>query len=279
MKLSNSDVDEFYGLYILLLEYTNDVLAIADIADDNFTNLPLEKKIEIRNALYDNDLFSNFIEENPYGFTEKQLDIIREWQQKHLRGRFIIVRYLKKYTVFLDQEKEVAYGVYSLSEPLEKILKVKPIMVETVLLPFKNRIVYDGLLHVFPVFFGSGIRRNIEDSYRKAKMKGILESLDEKPKELDEKDMLIFYLNSKEREFYRKEIDRLKQKYPEVYFREAGKIESRKLKRKLKMLGAKGWFAVLEDVVVASGETREEVEKIVEKVLTGKSHLVYVFKV
>lgn len=49
---------------------------------------------------------------------------------------------------------------------------------ETVLLPFKDRIVYDGLLSGYNISFGGGIKRMLNDSYRRAKERqGIVTSL------------------------------------------------------------------------------------------------------
>jgi hypothetical protein len=49
-----------------------------------------------------------------------------------------------------------------------------PKIVDATLLPFKNRIIYDGTLSSFNIVFGSGIRRSIDDSYRQAKSMGII---------------------------------------------------------------------------------------------------------
>ena len=46
-----------------------------------------------------------------------------------------------------------------------------PVWTETVLLPFKNMIVYDGLLSSYNISFGSGIRRELNESYKDAKQR------------------------------------------------------------------------------------------------------------
>ena len=52
-----------------------------------------------------------------------------------------------------------------------------PKIVDAILLPFKNRIIYDGTLSSFNIIFGSDIRRSIDDSYRQAKSTGIMTTL------------------------------------------------------------------------------------------------------
>jgi len=82
--------------------------------------------------------------------------------------------------VFLDAgDPPTAYGVVALTEPFEDLIgSYLPRMVETVLLPFQGRIVYDGLLSGYNISFGGGIKRSLNDSYRQAKSRqGIVTSL------------------------------------------------------------------------------------------------------
>ena len=46
--------------------------------------------------------------------------------------------------------------------------------IETILLSFKGKIVYDGFLRFYNVFFGSGIRSELKQSYLIAKDNGVL---------------------------------------------------------------------------------------------------------
>lgn len=57
-----------------------------------------------------------------------------------------------------------------------------PILVEAVLLPFRDQIVFDGILKPYRIIFGGGIRSNLNDVYRDAKERfGIITSLVPKP--------------------------------------------------------------------------------------------------
>ena len=59
-----------------------------------------------------------------------------------------------------------------------------------------------------------------------------------------------------------------------------GKANSRALKKNLKRVGVKrGWFAVANNVIVASSKTKEDLEKQVEEIIPnhGKES-VYIFK-
>jgi hypothetical protein len=115
----------------------------------------------------------------PAHLSDDELDIVRSW--RHLvAGRFYVFRELKKYTVFLSTDKQpVAYGVLALSQPFEDLIGPHlPVLTQTVLLPFKNRIVYDGLMSSYNVSFGPGIRRNLNEDFKTAKARhGIVTSL------------------------------------------------------------------------------------------------------
>jgi hypothetical protein len=68
-----------------------------------------------------------------------------------------------------------------LFEPVDYVLggRPLPVYVKAVLLPFKGRIIYDGLMQSYSVYFGGGISGNAANQYRAAKLKGkIIESLD-----------------------------------------------------------------------------------------------------
>ena len=69
----------------------------------------------------------------------------------------------------------------ALIEPLQVVLGSRPLpaYVKTVLLPFKGKIIYDGLLEGYNIFFGGGISTDMSNTYRAAKQQGkVIESLD-----------------------------------------------------------------------------------------------------
>ncbi|MCL2772213.1 MAG: hypothetical protein FWD71_02590 [Oscillospiraceae bacterium] len=75
------------------------------------------------------------------------------------------------------------YGVCGISNPIKATAPYEvPYIVDTVLLPFKDKIIYDGFIGVYPVSFGKGIRDSMKEMYEKAKeMVGIIENMDESP--------------------------------------------------------------------------------------------------
>lgn len=63
--------------------------------------------------------------------------------------------------------------MHGILDPLDEVLPsyVLPQMVQAVLLPFKGKIIYDGLLSGYNVHFGGGIRSNLNRIYTIAKQR------------------------------------------------------------------------------------------------------------
>jgi hypothetical protein len=97
-----------------------------------------------------------------------------------VRGTFFVLRHLKKYSIFLAEAPQAhAYGVVGLVSPFEELIgPYLPRAVQAVLLPFEDRITYDGLLSGYSVSFGAGIRRSLDVAYRNAREReGIVTAL------------------------------------------------------------------------------------------------------
>lgn len=183
MKLSTQDAGLFFKLMWSLQTYVNLKLEIIpDIGTvDEYQKLPSSEKLPVREALYDNiELVDAYLEGNPQKLSEEELEIIKSWK-KFQRGDFFIERLLKKYAIFIRDEK--VYGVLALSETLEDVLPYArwPYYAKTVLIPFKSKVIYDGLLQGYAVSFGSGIKATLRETYMAAKQTGrIIECFDPK---------------------------------------------------------------------------------------------------
>jgi hypothetical protein len=236
MNLPEKDVKLFYRLYHPLLAYANAKFDLLDIeSPEEVKGTPLEELRDLTNELFEHpELINEFIAENPYKFTSSELQRMKEWNY-FVKGEFVILLHLKKYTIFLDtKEQPKAYGVLSLYTSFEELTRPPPVMVQTVLLPFKGKIIYHSILSAYNIIFGSGYRSNLNSSYEEAKFKfGIIESLPfSEEGEKNDEDKLRFYLKSERNlNMYWEEIDELT-KNPRllvVYHQEIGKISSKRI--------------------------------------------------
>ena len=183
MLLAPHELAQFFKLHNALMFFANqrlNVLPNKIATPKEFAVLPPNDRILVRDALNNNlTLIESFVTENPAHLTDDELDIVRSW--RHLvADQFYIFRELKKYTVFLlATSPAVAYGVLALSQPFEDLVGPSlPVLTQTVLLPYKDGIVYDGLLRSYRVSFGPGTRRNLTQEFNDAKARhGIVTSL------------------------------------------------------------------------------------------------------
>jgi len=182
MQLSPEETELFYKVQHSILAYTNRRLElIPDFTDpDDVSLLVAEEKVQIRDALFElPELLEDFLAENLDGLSPDELAIVASWRHG-VSGEFYIFRYLKKYTVFLGAKPGRLYGVLGLADPLEMVFAGHPlpIYVKGVLLPFQGRITYDGLLSVYAIRFGGGIRSSMKETYNRLKRgEGIVEGL------------------------------------------------------------------------------------------------------
>ena len=182
MNLPTEDARLFFKLFFALLAYTNRQLKITPkvSAPTDISKSGGDALMKMRDSLYaDTKLIVHFIEENPEHFTQEELDIITSWKHR-VSGEFYLMRYLKKYAVFMPAKKsEHLYGVLGLYDPIEVVVRGQPlpVLLKTTL-PFKGQIIYDGLVEPYTILFGKGIRTDLEAIFRRLKAKeGIVEQL------------------------------------------------------------------------------------------------------
>lgn len=183
MFLAPNDVALFFKLHRSLMFFVNERLKVISDEAANpkaYSSLPPEARFKVHEALFKHmELIQAFVDGNPFGLPTDELDIVLSW--KHLvHGTFYAMRETKDYMVFLSsQTPAVAYGVLPLSQPFEELIgPYLPVMLQTTLLPFKDRIVYDGVLSTFNVVLGPGICRNLKEELKAAQSRhGIVTSL------------------------------------------------------------------------------------------------------
>ncbi len=184
MKLSKPDVTLFYKLMNAIQSFVNKKYQVMPEIDSlpEYLELTTDEKRKVRDKLYEKiEIIDDFVRENPYNLPQQELNIVKGWKN-YVSGSFYIERYLKKYTVLLSEDSKV-YGVLALTESFEEMLEFlsPPILIKTVLLPFKGKVIYDGLFNFYNVYFGGGLRRHLKEIYMKAKYQDkIIETFDKK---------------------------------------------------------------------------------------------------
>ena len=175
MKLSQKDADLFFKLMWGLQFYVNQQRhVLPEIKSvEEYAALSMSDKIEVRDALWEHpDLIDAYLAQNPDGLSVEEVELVGKWK-RFVAGTFQIFRFLKKHTIFIGEGSQV-YAVLGLYDGLEDVFygRRPPIMIQAVLLPFKGRIVYDGVFRGYNIVFGGGIRSRLNEEYMAAKQNG-----------------------------------------------------------------------------------------------------------
>ena len=184
MNLSHEEADLFFKLMWRVQLFVNQRLNIVPDMEtlEAFRLLPQPEKLGVRKAMYEHiDLLDTYVSENPDSLPPDELQIVQRWRSYYVAGDFYILKFLKKHTIFLMSKPSQVYAVLGLLDRIEDILYTQrpPILVKAVLLPFKGRIVYDGMFEFYRISFGPGIRGDLNETFQAAKQAGeIIESLE-----------------------------------------------------------------------------------------------------
>ncbi len=293
------DIKLFYDIHFSLLGYTNSTCQIVDtpngfpspghvLRDDlNRVIVPVRKYLFTHP-----EIVEDFIQKNPRGFSAQELEIVKGWGQA-MMDQFIVYKHLKNYSLFLLEKNKQLFAVLGLKDPLLEILPKQslPTMIQTVIIPFRDKIVYDGLLSIYNVSFGPGMRSSLKETTEmiEARQGVILGFSNGQPiREVSDlspdQRMIKFYLKSESnRNYYWDEAWALAQKSKEnriFYKKELGKVYARSIKRDLKENGLTGFhYAIYDQLVVGVGKSKKEVEAFCRKNLPDLIDYLYFFKV
>ena len=160
--LSAAHAKRFFEIMMPLESWVNRKYQVIPELGENFTekDVSMPQVRELMKALW----------------SHPDREIVSGWT-RFVRGRFLIERYLKAGAVFIPAEgKRRVYLVSGITSEIEENIprNALPVMVETTLLPFMGRIIYDGLLLPFSIAFGGGIKRDLKETYLDAKREKLI---------------------------------------------------------------------------------------------------------
>lgn len=176
MNLTREEVRRFYTIWFPLLQFVSQRRGDLPVFAASYGegSVSVNDAATIRDALWaDDSLREAFIAENPAGLGEPDLALVASWKTR-VTGSFYFFRQLKKFAVFIPERGEPkAYGVVGLSTPIDQCVAIPPpCLISTTLLPFEGRIIYDSLISGYTVYFGSGIRASLNETYKAAQERG-----------------------------------------------------------------------------------------------------------
>lgn len=172
MQLPSDERELFAKLYHSLLTFVAVNIGMKLVKKKKATDRPEpEVVITLRDALFqDRKLIDAFVKKNPCKFSPEELEIVSSWKHA-LFGNFYVARHLTKYTVFIRSTEKYEpsgglFGVLELTEPFKKVLKKPlPVLLRTALLPFRGRIIFDGIIVFHEVNFDPRQRQMLHGIY------------------------------------------------------------------------------------------------------------------
>ena len=287
IKLTADEIEEFFKLYKSLIFYINTKKNLIEGLESPYDVNVSNDTAKLRDfAVKDHSLIDSFVEENPFKFTDDELKTVESWK-KGILSKFLIVKYDKSYTLFFHPETKRCYGVLYLNDSFEEMLgPYLPVHLETWLVPFNGKIIYDGLILSSPLSFGSTLGKSVISEGMEAAAKyGVVTSFDKyEDKTASDEELLRFYMKTEyNREKYWEEIDKLSEKSLEleaVYYQGCGRYKSRKARARFREVRVSGFFAMIDDTVVAGAQSRKELDKIIESLVPKeKRNWIFYFKI
>jgi len=183
-QLSYDECVLFYETWYKLLDFVNKKhgvvkhefsLRYGDLQDE--TNLH-----KIRDRLWKKPrIISEFVEAADY-LTHEEVRLLESWEKHHIKGRFALLKYSPWHAVMMrfDEGKDAKlYAVMGMTSSIAEAVHSKlPVILQTVLLPFKDKIIYDGYLNSYSIEYGNGAVKLFDEQYAKSeKQHGIISTL------------------------------------------------------------------------------------------------------
>jgi len=166
MLLAHEEVVEFYYIWYGLMWEINNKYKIVEKFEPPHLGTPVDANLifEVRNKLWENpEWLDEFTKDTVSIFDDKQREIIKNWRNCFVKDRFVILKNLKKHTVFMSfSEPMKLYGIHGImSEIVGMFPNSLPVFADAVLLPFNDKIIFDSLLSPIAIQLGSGIKASL----------------------------------------------------------------------------------------------------------------------
>ncbi|WP_028043563.1 hypothetical protein [Candidatus Stoquefichus massiliensis] len=166
--LGEKEAKYFYKMYMNLLDYVNKKYHI--IQENHLATArhvePLDQ-VKVRNKMFeDMSIIDEYIQRNPNHLNSTILKQIEEVKNA-IMVNCIIVKYEKNYTLIMD-DQDILYAIIGGVSNLDEVIPSQelPYMCKLVLVPYKGKILYDGVIEGTNIQMGSGIQSRIIESIK-----------------------------------------------------------------------------------------------------------------
>ena len=166
MTLDTENAKLFFKLFLPILDYVNLKCHVLENDEKFMEKWTLSQGINVQSALKtanklwsDDTLIGEYLAQAQ--LSNENRDIVSSWK-KHISGKFILERHLKKGSIFISMNDEKIDGM------------PPPVLLNATLLPWKDVIISDGLVALTPVYFGKGYSTEFKEIYMNAKHNSVI---------------------------------------------------------------------------------------------------------
>lgn len=182
-QLSSDECRVFYETWYGLMGFVNERKSVTKAKiKPEYSNTVSDMMVhKVREVLWEKpELIDEYISETK--LSQEKIDILKLWRTNHKKGMFFLLEYQPEYAVAIapnEKGEDRLYGIKGISNSIANILQRNlPVQIETVLLPFRGKIVYDSFMGSVPVGFAEGAKVAFREMYGKAIKYGIITSLE-----------------------------------------------------------------------------------------------------
>ena len=188
-KLHWSDCTLFYETWYGLMGYINKKEKIIPFEIKPIYPNPINDELifNVREALWKSpELINSYLAELESGAffssqKKEKIALLKSWQDHHIKSSLMVMEYKPEYAVLMNIKKNdecLLYGVTGISRSIAEALQHElPVNIETVLLPFRDKIIYDSYLGSMNISYGKNMKKMFFDLYNRAKKNGIITEL------------------------------------------------------------------------------------------------------
>ena len=174
MVLDKDEQKVFFGIYLQLIRWVNEEFRFYDdLLNRKQTAVDATKGNMVANKLFENPEWIDMYLHKNKRLSRNDRAILLEWRDYFILDAFCLIKNLKRFSIFMNTKdsQDILYGVVGITQPFSEMFPSKdlPMFLKTVLLPFKGKIISNGMFAISDKPIDSDSKEQIYSLYQKAK--------------------------------------------------------------------------------------------------------------